>query len=191
MDKTKYPLIQYRRFQQMLFTPLMLLLLTSSALYVLPIPAFMNYRTYWLIIALVALVTLILCILMRRCSYVVLGEQGIEIKGLFRHLTVPYNQVKCTRLDVFGRLFRPEKQNWSQRSFLEPFWGETVVVVELKKLPLEEGLIRLLFGKYLFEPERKSLVLLVDNWIMLRTKLDAVLEQKRLEWIDFEERRRF
>ena len=72
-------------------------------------------------------------------------------------------------------MFPPEKQRWTQRSFLGPLWGRTVVVVEMDRLPLPPSQLRRRMGKYMVSPDGLGIVVPVRDWMRFRTELDEAI----------------
>ena len=66
-----------------------------------------------------------------------------------------------------------EKASWAQRNFLEPFYGKTVLVVELKGFPLSPGLLKLFLPDSMFARTTTGLVLMVPDWMQLSTDIDT------------------
>jgi extradiol dioxygenase family protein len=69
--------------------------------------------------------------------------------------------------------FPPREQSWSQRRFLQSFYGETAVAVELHGYPLSRILLRLFLSPLIYLPQSTGFVFIVDDWMKLSTELDA------------------
>ena len=92
---------------------------------------------------------------------------------LFR-LAVSYARIRNVR----PVKFTPPQLGWSQRRFLEPFLGMTVVSVDLKSFPLSERLLRLWLNPYLFSGDSTGFLLLTKDWMATSRDIDV----HRTEW---------
>ncbi len=171
----------YKRLKDVIFGRALMIFALSFLLSLLPSSILKTARWPWILIALASLLLAILAAVMARSSYVEVTDRGLEIKTLFGEIFVPYSDILEVSYGVFGKIFKPAQQNWSQRMFLEPFWFEPVVVIKPRKFLYDYFSLRLLFGKYLFEPEEKGLVLLVNNPLELSTRLSSILQELRLQ----------
>ena len=187
----KHHFLLYKRLREMLLTPALLIFIVALAAALLPSPALKARRGIWFLLAGASFLLTILIWLVSRSGYVQVAEEGLEVKSLLGEINIPYKAIESVSLTVFGKVFEPARQNFSQRMFLHPFWFETVLALKLKEFPFSPLGVRLLFGKYLYEPRKKILALLVEDWQELNLKVNASLERRRLEGVDFEERRYF
>jgi hypothetical protein len=73
----------------------------------------------------------------------------------------------------FHQLFPPAAMNWSDRRFLEPYIGRTVVVVELFNYPLSPAVLRFFLPPQFFHPQTIGIVLVVADWMKMSTELDS------------------
>jgi hypothetical protein len=99
-------------------------------------------------------------------SYFVIATPFIRMK-------TSYKRVIQVRSAEFSRLYPPTELSWAQRTYLEPFFGKTVVVVNLKSYPLSQGILRLFFPKQMFPPSSKGFILVVPKWMELSLELDS------------------
>jgi extradiol dioxygenase family protein len=165
----RYPLLYQQRFNEMVFWPTILIVGLCAALIVRGVPEF---ETYLSVTLLGSGAILILTLFFRLRAYVQCRSSGLRVQLPFYHLEIPYRSIQSTRPTDIYRVFLPTEQRWTQRRFLMPIFGRTVVVVELEELPAPRRRLRLWMTKYMLSPETEGLVLAVRDWIGLRTQLD-------------------
>ncbi len=116
--------------------------------------------------AIVALVT-------RRMAYVQAYNTHLRIVTPFLRLNISYHRIRNTHPADFHQLFPPNRASWAQTKFLAPFYGMTVVVVELHSFPISPRLLRLFLPSQMFSKNADGLVLLVPEWMKLSTDIDT------------------
>lgn len=177
----KYVFLTHKRLKDSIQGWAFLLFAISSLLSLLPSSLLKTARWPWVLIALASFSLAILVSIIARSSHVEPKDKGLEIKSLFGEIFIPYDEILEVSYGVFGKIFEPVHQNWSQRIFLQPFWFEPVVVLRVEEFPYDYTNIKLLFGKYLFEPEKKVLVLLVNDVPELGARISSALQEKRFK----------
>lgn len=165
----RYPLLYQQRFNEMVFWPAVLIVALSATLIIWGASEF---RTYLSTILFGSGVILVLTLFFRLRAYTQCRSSGLLVRLPFYRLEIPYRLIKSTRPSDLYRVFLPTEQRWTQRRFLMPLFGRTVVVVELDELPSPRRWLRLWMTKYMLSPETDGLVLAVRDWIGLRTELD-------------------
>jgi hypothetical protein len=113
----------------------------------------------------------LLIFLIRNMAYVQAGQDNLRVITPFLRLKISYRRVRIVRPVEFQQLFPPQKAGWAQRRFLQPFYGQTVLVVDLHDYPLRPGLLRLFLHRTMFSPQGKGLVFVVKDWMGLSTEL--------------------
>jgi hypothetical protein len=186
----RHPLLLYRRtMDRILSAALMLGLLIAVAwgwIY-FGEPQRMPDVTPWLIAGgLVALVFAAFAYLARWMAYVQPRSDHLRVVTPFLNLKVSYRRIRSVHPSDFQQIFPPNQTSWSQRNFLEPFFGMTAVVVELTSYPLKRGLLRLFLPSQMFSTGMPGLVLLVPDWMALSTELDSF----QGIWLQFQKPRR-
>jgi len=176
----KYALLTYRRLQEITFGQAALIFVISFAISLLPSSILTMPRWPWVSIAIASFSLATIISLIARSSYAQLTDNGLEVKSLFGEISIKYDDIEEASYGVFGKYFEPIRQNWSQRIFLQPFWFEPVLVLKVREFPYDYASLRLLFGKYLFEPEKGVLVLLVNDVHELGARISSILQEKRL-----------
>lgn len=122
----------------------------------------------------VVLITLaFLMFLMRGMAYVQACTGFLRIATPFIRLKVSYRRIRTTHPVEFHKLFPPSKAGWANRHFLEPFYGQTVLVVELSEFPMSQAALRLFLPRVMFSTQSKGLVLVVKDWMALSTEMES------------------
>jgi hypothetical protein len=112
-------------------------------------------------------------IITRHMAYVQARQDHLRLVTPFINLKVSYQRVLSIHPVNFIQIFPPREATWSQRRFLEPFYGKTALAVELTKLPLSRNFLRLFFAPQMFLPTMPGFVLLVEDWMELSTEIDS------------------
>lgn len=122
---------------------------------------------------LIALAFLIF--LMRSMAYVQAGPGHLRLVTPFLHLKISYRRIRTAHPAEFHILFPPSKTKWADKRLLGPFYGMTVLVVELSDFPIRQSVLRLFLPRAMFSPQAKGLVLVVKDWMKLSTELESFL----------------
>ncbi len=174
----RYPLLLYRRTMDRALSAAFLLgvlIVVAWGWIYFGEPQRMQGATPWLIAGgLVALVFAVFAYMARWKAYVQPRSDHLRVVTPFLNLKVSYRRIKSVHPSDFHQLFPPNQASWSQRNFLEPFFGMTAVVVELSAYPLNRGLLRLFLPKEMFSTGMPGLIFLVPDWMALSTELDSM-----------------
>lgn len=180
----RFTLLLYQRAMDRLWKTTLILGLLLAGLWwqapagwVIPIPA--AYEGWVFVAAVVVLAFTLFALLARRMTYVQARHDHLRLITPFLRLKISYRRVRSVHPAEFHQLYPPGAMNWSERRFLEPFIGETVVVVELFDYPLPPTVLRFFLAPQIFHPQTVGLVLLVANWMQLSTEIDSFLAQWR------------
>jgi hypothetical protein len=109
----------------------------------------------------------------RAVAYVQPRHDHLRLITPFLQLRIAYRRLRSVHPADFQQLFPPRQASWAQKRLLEPFYGMTVVVLELTDYPLPPALLRLFLAPQMFSPRGKALVLLVPDWMAFSTELDS------------------
>ena len=174
----RHPLLFYRRTMDRIWKitlALGILLIAVSAFSLLrPIQRFGMSSDAWLFVtAAVSLALSIFAFFARFLAYVQAQPDSLKIVTPFLRFHVSYKRMRSVRPTLTQQVFPPEKASWSQRSFLEPFYGKTILVVELKGFPISPGLLKLFLPDTMFARTTTGLVLMVPDWMQLSTDIDT------------------
>ncbi len=168
----------------------------GPAFWLIPIGAFLWWGTYnlpdvehryasaGLMIAGVGALIVIYTLLARR-AHVTFHKNSFVIHTPFYPIAFSYRRIEMVRLTEFKNVFSPEKEKNIRRRLYQDLWGKTVNVVNVKDYPLPLWWMRLWLHPYLIHPQEKALVLVVEDWMGLSRKLEAL----RQAWQDARLRR--
>ena len=136
------------------------------------------FRILALVPALVSLIILVYAYLARRLTWVQCRPNHLRIQTPLYPLVVSYGRIKGVRPNTFYQVFSPSKEKAARRQWLRPYWGRTVLVVELSKYPFSKTWLRLWFSPYLLAPDVRGFVFLVEDWMTFSRQLDM----SRTDW---------
>jgi hypothetical protein len=177
---TRYPLLYYRRSMGRLFFYTLILgivmvaagsLRLLNSVMILGIPS-----EVWLFAAgMLSLAISAFAFVAQNLAYVQPYASYLKVTTPFLRFKVSYQRIRSARPSLLQQIFPPERSSWSQRTFLEPFYGKTAVVVDTKGYPYNPRLLKLFLPAPMFSPRSAGFVLLVPDWISLCTELDSYL----------------
>ncbi|MDY6874906.1 MAG: hypothetical protein SWK90_01700 [Chloroflexota bacterium] len=130
------------------------------------------FRALALVPALISLVILAYAYLARRLAWVQCRPNHLHIQTPFYPLVVSYSRIKGVRPKTLAQTFDPAGERAARRRWLRPYWGKTVLVVELSRYPFSKAWLRLWFSPYLLAPDVTGFVFLVEDWMALSRQLD-------------------
>ncbi len=128
---------------------------------------------------IVALAIAVFTLVSRNAAHVQPFADHFRIVTPFLRLKVSYRRVTNVRATQLQALFSPQKLSGGERSYLEPFLGATIVVVDLSEYPFNQRSMRMFLPKQFFSPERKGLVLVIRDWMGLSQELDHFNQEWR------------
>lgn len=129
---------------------------------------------FWLLLgAALALVIAGYAFLARHLAYVQACNTHLVIVTPFLRLNVSYRRFQAVRTVLMQQLFSKSEASWSQRAYLEPFYGKTAIVIDLSGYPLKPALLRLFWPDLMLSRRSPGLVLLVPDWMRFSTELDT------------------
>jgi hypothetical protein len=140
----------------------------------------------WLLAGAVgALGFTIFAFVVRNAAYIQPRHDHLRLVTPFLRLSISYKRIRGVHPAAFRQLYPPNQASWSQRSFLEPFYGKTAVVVDLVSYPLHPLLLRFFLSPQMFSSQSIGFVLLVPDWMSFSTELDSY----RSSWMQTQKRR--
>jgi hypothetical protein len=175
----RQPLLFQQRLNEQLFWPSILTIAACAALLVLNPEQIESHRQPLMVVMTSTGAILVLTFIFRLRAYAQCLPDGLHVQLPLSGLTIPYSDIKSSRPTELYRLFPPERQNWSQRRFLQSLLGKTVVVMEMQQLPRSHLWLRLWMSKYMLCPDSVGLVLAVRNWMAFRAELDEFRARTR------------
>lgn len=184
---TRHPLLFYRRtmdrvWKATLFLGIMLAAVIGFNLLKPTMVLGLSSETWLLVAAVVALALSVFAFFSRWMAYVQAQPTSLNIVTPFLRFRLSYKRMRSVRPTLTQQLFPKEKSSWSQRSYLEPFYGKTALVVELRGFPINPVLLKLFLPDAMFARTTTGLVLVVSDWMQLSTEIDsfrgALLQQE-------------
>jgi hypothetical protein len=133
---------------------------------------------YFLVAAVAACVVMyIIAVIIARRSFVQLRPMTMRIQaGLFR-MDVAYKRIQKLRLVQVGMQYPPSSLRGRDRAIIEPLQGMTATAVDLKSWPVKKKLLQRLWSKFMFSPDGDSILLMVEEPIVLNQQIDNRIQQ--------------
>jgi hypothetical protein len=110
-----------------------------------------------------------------RWAYVQANPDHLNVVGPFLRVKVSYRRIKSAHSGQLQQIFPPQRLKGSEKSLLTPFFGKTVVVVELAGFPMSPAVLKLFFPRFVFLPQGTGFVFIVDDWLSLSTDIDNAI----------------
>jgi len=168
----RYPLLLQKRLNEQVFWPSTLILVVGGGLLIWNPAGLEPYRPYLPVILVGTGLILVLTYILRLRAYAQCRSDGLRVQFPFLRLDIPYHEINTTRPTEFFRMFPPKQVRATQRAFLSPLFGRTVVILEMEQLPHPRAWLRLWMSEYMLPPDAVGLVLPVVDWMAFRTELD-------------------
>lgn len=179
----RHPLLMYRRSLDRLWPSIFLsgAILLVSGIYVrYAQTSIEKTEAPWLIISGALLLILsFFFVFLRYAAYAQSRSDHLRFVTPFFQMRISYRRIRSSHPAEMQALFPPQRISGSLRSFLEPFYGQTAVVLELNGYPMPKPLLRLFLTSAMFHPQIEGLVLLVPDWVAFSSELDTL----RSEWM--------
>jgi hypothetical protein len=137
-------------------------------------PVFGISSNVWLFAgAVLAFALSIFAFLARFRAYTQVYANYLSVVTPFLHLKISFKRMRSIHPVLVQQLFPKDEASWAERSFLEPFYGKTAVVITMRGYPLNPKLLRLFLPAQMFSPRTTGLVLMVPDWMKFSTELDS------------------
>lgn len=133
-----------------------------------------NYDNLLLIATVIVLGMALMGLILRSFAYVQARSDHLRLATPLFSLKISYRRIKSVHPAALAKLYPIHDASWSERRFLEPYYGETAVVVELSGYPLSKKFLRLFLGSYTFLPHNTGFVFVVPDWMGLSTEIDTL-----------------
>jgi hypothetical protein len=128
----------------------------------------------WLLaLAVIAFLLSAITFLTRYMAFVQTQSSYMNIVTPFFRFRISYRRIRSAYPALMQQLFPGETSSWSQHNFLKPFYGKTVLVVELFGYPINLRLLRLFLPGQMFSPRSTGFIFMVSDWMKLSTELDT------------------
>ena len=175
----RHPLIFQRRLNEQVFWPCVLILGLIVGLLIWNPTGLERYRATLEVVLVGTGVLLILTFVLRLRAYAQCRAAGLWVQLPFYRVSIPYQNIKATRLTELHRMFSDGQLSRGQRRFLEPVMGRTVVIVELEEMPFPSLARRLWLSRAMICPDELGLIMAVEDWLTFRTELDEAIFRHR------------
>ncbi len=110
--------------------------------------------------------------LLRRAA-VLCTPKGLLVRTPLYTLGISYRRVETIRPTTFASLYPAQAERAARRRLYAGIWGKTAIVVDLRSYPLSTRMLRLWLPRYLFRPDGRGLVFVVEDWMGLSRCLDT------------------
>jgi hypothetical protein len=107
-------------------------------------------------------------------AYTQAHQDHLSIVTPFLNLKISYRRIRSIHPSLLQQVFPKENAKWAENSFLQPFYGKTAMVVEIRNYPMSPRLLRLFFPRYMFSPRSPGFLLLVPDWMKFSTEIDSL-----------------
>jgi hypothetical protein len=175
----RHPLLYHQRLSEQYFWPAILTVGASTALLVWAPAKLEPYRLVLIMALACCGLVLVLTLLFRLRAYTRCTAHAVLVRLPFYHFEIPYSEIKTVRPTELFRLFHPRELRWTQRRFLSPLLGTTVLVIELEELPNRTAYLRLWMNKYMLCPDRVGVIIAVRDWMGFRAELDEYVARRQ------------
>lgn len=170
----RHPFTFQARLHELTFGPCLLLILLCAVLLVWDPAELASSRGSLSVILAGTAAILILTCLFRLRAFARCRADGLSLQFPFRRLLIPYHEILQTRPTDIAHMFALERMPFGQAHFLRPLAKQTVVVLEMDRLPLSRFQMRLWMSRYMICPDLTGLALPVHDWLALRSELDEL-----------------
>jgi hypothetical protein len=141
----------------------------------------------WLIaIAALAFGVSAFAFLARYLAYVRVYPSYFSVVMPFLRFRISFRRIRSVHPVLLQQVFPKNEASWAQRNYLQPFYGKTVLVMELRGFPVNPALLKIFLPAQMFSPRSKGFVFIVPDWMKLSTELDSA----RGTWLQVESARR-
>jgi hypothetical protein len=171
----RFPLLIYRRWAKMLRLPSLLIVIASGAAYwyAPKVPLLADRDWVPIVIGVIAAAIFFYSLLARRAAYVQCHPSYVKIRTPLFSVLVSYRRILRVRPAEFHVQFPPAEMNRSQRRLLQPFFGRTVISMELNSYPMSERRLRVWLPWFMFATEVVGFILVVENWMALSRQISV------------------
>jgi len=123
-------------------------------------------------------------------TYVQPFQNYLKFVTPFLRMNISYRRMKSVRPVLVQQVFPKNELRGYKRNTLEPYFGKTAIVLELKSFPVDESKLRIMLPSSLFSTHHKGLVLIVPDWMKLSTEIDTfrgtqIRSIKDREWAEY------
>jgi hypothetical protein len=180
----RHRLLIYHRLGQRWRVPPLLTALLGGALYALssfrPLPLLAGRRGLLIVLAVASLLIYILALFISRASHVEARPSILRVWAGLVPLKISYGRIVSVRLTHLARQYPPSTLRPGERALVEPFLGQPATALDLRSFPMQEGMLRRLWSRFMFLTDHPGLMFVVDDAMLLNQQID----DRRQKWTD-------
>jgi len=110
-------------------------------------------------------------------AYVQPRADHVRVQTPIYRLKISYRRIHSTRPVEVGKVFFRGRLRGREMRSLQPFLGETALMLDLIGWPLAPILLRLFLHRYMLSPDQPGLVLMVTDWMALSKQLSSQIDR--------------
>ncbi len=169
----KFPLLIYRRWSKMLRLPALLIAVSSGAVWRFAPNDTPLAGNEWGLIVLsgVGALIFIYSLWARQTAYVQCFPSFVKIRTPFLSVAISYQRIIQVRPVEFHSELPLGDLKRTQLRLLEPFLGQTIILLELKRYPVGEGRLRSWLPWFMFASKVTGFLLVVEDWMALSRQM--------------------
>jgi hypothetical protein len=175
----RHPLLLYQRSLDRFFWPVLLIGIALIALWWFGSYAhFLNQIWLQILVigaGIIAISMAFFITLARRVAYIQTYPDHLRLITPFLRVNISYRRIRSVHSSIIQQLFPPERAKGSEKGLLEPFYGKTIVVIELNGYPMSQRALQLFLPKQMFIPKSTGFVLITPDWMELSTEIDSAI----------------
>ena len=115
----------------------------------------------------------------RNAAYAQAYPDHLRLVTPFLRLKISYRRVRSVGSKEFRSQFSYSELPWTEKEFLQPFLGATLLQVELTEYPLSRKMLKLFLPWHIFSRQGTGFVLLVKDWMGLSSEIDSRMSNWR------------
>lgn len=173
----RHPLLIYQRFIDRLFWPVLLVGVALLVLWWFGSEFLNSFVLEILVLSagIIGVAMALFLMLARRVTYVQAFPDHLRIITPYLRLKISYRRIRSVHSANVQQLFPIERARGAEKSLLEPFYGKTIVVVDLAGYPMSPRVLRLFLPRQMFVPKGIGFVLITADWMSLSTEIDSAI----------------
>jgi len=177
----RFRLLLYKRLYDSLVWPLALIMILLAVLWWFApfIPWLAPFEDLVLYSEGLCALLLLGLALAHPLSFVQCRPDHLRIQTPIFRLAISYGRLHTVRPVKFSEQYPAEHQHWSQRRFLEPFFGLTAVAVTVRSYPIDLKWLKIWLNDYLFTRDAPGFLFVVDDWMTLSREIDVYRDHWR------------
>ena len=179
----RHPLLLYQRAMDRYFWPVLIIGILMLVLWWFG-GATSFLPQVWLEILIfsagvIAILMALFIFFARRVTYVQTFPDHLRLITPFLRVNISYRRIRSVHSSNMQQLFPIERLKGSEKSLLEPFYGKTVVVLELAGYPVSPTMLKLFIPKQMLIRKGTGFVLITPDWMALSTEIDTAIGNYR------------